>query len=489
MNRSIIGLLLGLGCIASQGLQAQDAAKVNAARINSYIQGLRYDRRALLAIRPPDPSTSLAARTPGDKSVILCSNIAKTLNGELHQVDILSPAASLIYPGALVKANSNLTDGKPDIVTLPRAPMTLYVDLPRLGSKGQVVINNANQGNVRTAISNIEEIWFSNPSNVQPSRQSYQVKKAYSASQVSLSLGFNVKWGLENSVQVDSSVASKAKKSTAIALFKQIYYTAGIDIPESPASVLAPSVPLTQVMQTFDDRNPPAFVRSVDYGRIILVRLDAESSETEADLSGAMTLATSGVTVDATMEAKYKNIIKNSTLTVVTIGGNAQATSAVFKGGEASIKALPGVIKSGATFSAKNPAYPIAYTVHFLKDNTQALYTYSANYVENECKEYPNGFVEVRNSSGCAVRWHVSWWEVKNGKDVPVWHETGSCGPGWNTKWHIPGDAREIWIVGEYVGFLGWRSFLNVTLPRGPDNHTYIAKGTAFNCWNDAVKN
>lgn len=74
------------------------------------------------------------------------------------------------------------------------------------------------------------------------------------------------------------SVNTSSKSSTTVALFRQVYYTVTMDIPRTPASVFGAAVTLADVKGLADANNPTTYVKSVDYGRLIFVKMETNSS-------------------------------------------------------------------------------------------------------------------------------------------------------------------------------------------------------------------
>src|SRR5690606_9504881 len=213
-----------------------------------------------------------------------------------------------------------------------------------------------------------------------------------------LELGFHSKWASGNVSSQLSSVSS-TEKSVVVAYFKQVFYTVTMDSPEGVASVFADSVTVDAARASFGNEHPPAYVRSVDYGRLLMVKMESSVVDSSINLKGAFEQATSGgVTVGGDLSRKYESIIKNSTFSVVAIGGGAETSLEVFTGNsDQAMKGLRDYIQKGATYRRDNPGLPVAYQVAFLKDNRFAMIGFPTDYTETQCIRYPNGFVKFEN--------------------------------------------------------------------------------------------
>jgi len=317
------------------------------------------------------------------------------------------------------------------------------------------------------------------------------IKKAYSSQQVALSLGVSAKWDSGNTFTLDSDLNKRAKTSTTIALFKQIYYTVSVDPPEQPGQAFGPEVTLGSVQAVTNASNPPAYVKSMDYGRIILIKMDTQASETEADLTSALTYATRGgkdTGLSADLTAKYKSIANNSQFTVVTLGGNAQAATDVMNGSKA-MENLPNLIRDSAVFNSQNPAYPIAYAVNFLKGNAVATMHYDDTYLEQNCRTLEGNFVKVVNDAGIYAKFEITWVDKDaSGRSVPRSWDSGPCAIGYEKTILMSPEASEIVITGSKSTLVNWNEVFKVKLPH-PDNRSYRIKGTVFNVGWEAHSN
>jgi thiol-activated cytolysin len=283
---------------------------------------------------------------------------------------------------------------------------------------------------------------------------------------------------------VDNETNHASASSTCIALFKQVYYTVSVDPPEDPAAMFDGKVTLDQVQRVVNAQNPAAYVKSMDYGRIILVRMETSDSVTEADLAAAMRYATAGpaqASVKSDLKTRYEQIINNSTFTVLALGGNATDATKLMDDPKKVQDSLFKLIKSSSQFNKQNPAYPIAYTVNFLKDNSLATFNFSTDYTEFDCKEYPAGFVRVKNSGAYVARFKVTWDETgPDGRTkVPKTWSSGNVTAGYHFTVDLPGDAKKIKILGEENTGFSWREAKSWS-ETGPTNKCYRIYGTTL---------
>jgi thiol-activated cytolysin len=138
---------------------------------------------------------------------------------------------------------------------------------------------------------------------------------------VALELGFSAKWA-SGSAAAQLNASTSAERSVVLACFKQVFYSVTLDGPPHPAAVFADGVTVGDVEQACDARHPPAYVRNVDYGRLLLVKMETSAVDTRLKLTGAMQQVTSGgVEAGGSIDAAYTDIVRNATFTVVALGG------------------------------------------------------------------------------------------------------------------------------------------------------------------------
>ncbi len=459
------------------------------SNIESYIAALNYDPRVLLSVVPDGTTSAVPVkdRQLTSNGVIICTKIQHKLNKNLDAVAILSPTAGVVYPGALVRADQNLSEGHPTPIALPRGPATLSIDLPGLANPSETLLPS-NSGIQKFVNAKLEE-WSKQAGSegyVNAARSFLQTTQAYSSQQVALDLGFNAKWASGNaSSQINTS--SSTEKSVIVAYYQQVFYTIAMDTPTTASSVFDGAVDLEQARRAFSERNPPAYVRSVDYGRLLMVKMETSSVDTSLNLKGAFEQATQGgVSVGGDLKAKYEDIIRNASFSALAIGGGAETPVQIFSGGsEAGLKGLKDYLAKDARYRRDNPGLPIAYTVAFLKDNEFARMGFTTDYTETQCIRYPNAFVKFAHAGAYVAKFQVTWVEADgqgNYTQNKNW-ESGNQTAGYTRQVDLPGDAQNVrlqaWAATGLV-WDPWGEILNVSL-NGPDNKCYRATGTTLN--------
>ena len=466
-------------------LQPPPPRKVNVPEkvnpeVNTFLKGLRYDPRQILAEQVGDvtiPAKPLPdeVEDTGD-AVIVCKRVKRRLIGNLDDQLILAPVNNVVWPGALLKANQDLVDGRPLPVKCHRAPMWLSIDLPGIGEHGVFTVDDVSNAGVQTGIQRALDWWNNNRYDegyVSKSRSQYAATIAYDSQQLAAALGVNYR-SLGKGLSSQFQVATSRERMVAMAVFRQVFYTVSFEAPVNPGAAFHPSVTLDEVREQVGDECPPAYVSSVDYGRILMLRLETSSTATKADVEAALRY----MSLQGKASSSYKKIKKVSRVTLITIGGNAEVNTDAVDATD--ITALHRIIRGkNALYSKSNPGEPIAYTVRFLKDDRLARTGFTTDYTEIQCTRYPHGWIEFKHSGWYVAKFYLSWTE--DGK--PKSWASGQKTAGYSQKIYLKNNPKNIHIVAQAKTGLIWQPWgeiWNLKYP-GPPNATFTAKGTTLN--------
>ena len=461
--------------------EAESGPIVNpeTAEISDLISNLSYDANTMLNVNdtggaPKERTVTNTKNTetsPDKGSYSTCEEKFYTLEANFDDVAILRPTNGIIWPGALVYGNQGMLDGMPDPITLDRSPVTLRIDLPGMGEEGTLVVENPRNSNVQTNIDNALEWWNANAYEegyVNASNSSYQANTSYSSKQLSLDVGLNVEWA-NGSVASQLEYESSTTKRIAAMVYKQVFYTVTMDTPKTPASVFGTNVTFNQVDAAIDSDTPPAYINSVSYGRIIMFRIETTDMRKSIDLDLVLEYATGAANGSGTVNSEYDEVLKKSSITVVTIGGNAEvASEAVNANGFASLKHI--ITGENAVYSRNNPGVPIAYTVRYLKDNMFAKMGYTTDYKTIDCStkafSHANAFLD--NNIGQDVRFrfkykkrgsnsvaYTNWKKVKKNDAPPAIrppsgaHDVKVQFEVWDITWKHMGEFHEGYLYND----------------------------------------
>jgi len=275
----IASLLLCISC-------SKEDVSPDKMDIDDYIRSLQYDQNSILNVNDINGSNTdrsvlsdnVTGGSPVNGQVTACHTITYGLDKNLDKVSILRPTNGVIWPGALVYGDKDLLTGVPRAMTLDRAPMKLRLDLPGMGDEGNIEVEEAQNTSVQTGINEALEWWNENEYQdgyINPSLSEYISTESYSSNQLALDLGISSEWAT-SSIESQLSVTNNTEREVATMVFKQVFYSVTMDTPESPGAVFSSDVTLSDVQSQMNETTPPAYVKSVDYGRIIIFKMETK---------------------------------------------------------------------------------------------------------------------------------------------------------------------------------------------------------------------
>ena len=465
--------------------KTENKAKTDyTAELNKYLFGLNYDKTNILTRRGEaiENYTNTSTKQQGNEFVVV-EKVKKSLSN--GSADVAINGNGDIFLGALFKANQDLLENKPQQISLDRSKGRISVDLPGMVGGDSYVDANPTASDMQEGVNTLLNRWHEKyaAKNPAPARMQYESTSAYSMNQLKAKFGSDFeKVGVN--LKIDFEAVNKGEKQVEVVDFKQIYYTANFDAPKNPSDVFASGVTVDQLKaRGIDENTPPVYVSSVSYGRQMYVKFETTSKSTE--LKAAINAVIKGVPIKA--ESEWARVLKNTTVTVSIVGGNADGAARVVTG---TVEDLKKLIQEGATFSTQNPAVPISYKTAFLKDNQVATIQSNTDYIETKVTSYKNGYLNLHHKGAYIARYYVYWDEVTYDKDgvesirSRQWEHNGqNRTAGFQTEIQFRGNVRNIRVkIQEKTGLVWepWRTVYNRTDLPLVQKRTIINSGTTI---------
>ena len=465
--------------------KSESKAKTDfTAELNNYLFGLNYDKTNILTRRGEaiENYTNTSTKQQGNEFVVV-EKVKKNLSN--GSADVAINGNGDIFLGALFKANQGLLENKPQQISLDRSKGRISVDLPGMVGGDSYVDANPTASGMQEGVNTLLNRWHEKyaAKNPAPARMQYESTSAYSMNQLKAKFGSDFeKVGVN--LKIDFEAVNKGEKQVEVVDFKQIYYTANFDAPKNPSDVFAPGVTVDQLKaRGIDATTPPVYVSSVSYGRQMYVKFETTSKSTE--LKAAINAVIKGVPIKP--ESEWARVLKNTTVTVSIVGGNADGAARVVTG---TVEDLKKLIQEGATFSTQNPAVPISYKTAFLKDNQVATIQSNTDYIETKVTSYKNGYLNLHHKGAYIARYYVYWDEVTYDKDgvesirSRQWEDNGkNRTAGFQTELQFKGNVRNIRVkIQEKTGLVWepWRTVYNRTDLPLVQKRTIINSGTTI---------
>ena len=295
---------------------------------------------------------------------------------ELQNYYLSDTGNDTVFPGAIIRGDSLFKGNAYALVVAERTP--LYLTSNQQNSK-PVMVSDVSYRTVNEALQQ-----FQNETGNGPAKEwTYTLNAARSTHELQVKLGVSAA-----NVGIGVGADLQSEKSTIAVVYTQTYYTVSVEPLGAATDYFNTGTDLA-ILGDYE----PAYVSSVNYGRmiVVLVTSDMEMSELSAELSAKI----KGVSI----EAGIANIAKTEDMTyqIYQYGGETGNMDIVTQPGERQIGLLEKIdiffygteededsIVSeinqyiAADSELKNPV-PISYQLKYLSDNAVVPQVYIAN--------------------------------------------------------------------------------------------------------------
>lgn len=341
-----------------------------AAEIDAYIVGLGT------------PATPAEAREEGDPGEpepsgdYVCSTRDLSETQQFAEIVGFASNSHSLFPGALIGGDS-IPTGQFAPKVFDRQPITISASL-------EGVLDGAVSAEIEPSLSAFREamadILDANVVGQTPANLTFELHEVHSEEQLSLALGIDVSWmakGISGSFAFDK----EETRSRFVVDFAQSYYTVDLDPPGRPSDLFADSVALQDVQDVLADE-PPAYVSSVTYGR--LVYFAVTSSFSSEELRAALEFGFNGGVADIEGHASltHSEVLSETQITAFILGGNGDVAVQALNGPEE----LRTFIEQGGSYGKDSPGAPIGYKLAYLADNTPAKFALTTQTEVEECE-------------------------------------------------------------------------------------------------------
>ena len=310
------------------------------------------------AASPVETEQSEATELHGDT---LQACVYRRYEGTTHFENLVSfdPNADTLWPGAMVQT-TGLDHGLLAPVALPRRAGT--ITLTGADVDGAGVSRELDEPSLASAQAAIADILSGGEVQV-AAKASFVAEQAHSLEEAALKAGVSASW-MTGSVKTSFEGDWTARRSTFVVRFVQSYYTVSFAAPAAPELAFAPGVTAADASLFMGDGNPPGFLSSLSYGRMLFVKIesDAEASQVKTAIDAVFSLGT--VDASASLSADVKKVMNESTVTVFALGGDPNDAVEIMTSNEDRAERLREYFVDGASYSPQSPGVPILSLIH-----------------------------------------------------------------------------------------------------------------------------
>ena len=281
------------------------------------------------------------------------------------------PNSEILYLGSLIQGKGYM-NGLGSIQVLPinqRAAIKISISFQMANNSR--TIEHPSLTTVKDAIGDLVETAH-NVGHVSGSSIFFNKSTSYSVEQTALSLGLSAKFMI-GSVRSNLQWNSTTETQTVSAYFIQKMFTVSMEIPQRPGDfftsaftqeLLDEQIRLGRIGQD----NVPVYVSNMVYGRMMTLTMTSTYTETEMKAA----LEASYLNIGGSVSSEHLEVLSNSEINLVTIGGDANQALAYLRTGN-----LGEFFKEDAPLTT---AVPISYTLRNLGDNNIAKVSETISY-------------------------------------------------------------------------------------------------------------
>jgi len=362
--------LFATGCSDDKSVTTPDGADVNA-----YLESLPSWNELSPKLADSDVTGDATADIDWNQQLI-CTITPCSITRTPEDIVTYSPNSEILYLGSLIQGKTYIS-GLGAMQELPirqRSPLTLSIDLHTTNSSR--VVQNPSLSTVMDAIHDLvaeagasgykagSSIFFSQTTN-------------HSLEQSALALGMSAKY-MGASVKASLRAETTKETNSLTAYFIQKMFTTSVELPQTPGAFFSNEFTKEQLesqvtMGRIGPDNLPVFVSNIVWGRMMTLTMTstAEISAMKAALSASY------AGIGGTVGAEHLQVLNNSTIKLVTVGGDANAALGYLRTGQL-----------GSFFAEDAPlttAVPLSYTVRNLCDNSVAMVSETTDFDLVEC--------------------------------------------------------------------------------------------------------
>jgi thiol-activated cytolysin len=272
-----------------------------------------------------------------------------------------------IWPGNIVQGEYIQSQGKVvGIGAFPREPINISITGSQ-GTKGITVVD-PNKSNILTSISNNSRfLWF-----MPPVYTYQQCEIKYSKEQTFADFGLSYQF-LAGNVKLKFDDITTVGSNSMYMLIKTIYFQASAEYPSNPAGFFKTGTVASDLKRVMSKTNPPAYISSVSYGRMAVVKL--ESTYNQREVVTALNVYFGKIGGD--LSIGQKKIISDLKLTLESSPGPSTTIN--------SIEELNAFLNNTSEYNHRTGFAPVSFEVRHLTDNSPLMSHTGFVYKINQC--------------------------------------------------------------------------------------------------------
>lgn len=296
-----------------------------------------------------------------------------------------NPSNPYIYPGSVIQGKS-LLSGAFAPVTIPKGSGGITVTGINLGqAEMHREVSILDQSHVQAAMNEI----LANPVAGQPANIAPKFYTASSKEELLLQLGLDLRY---SGVSLNGDFMQQRKHTNTIVVAKyiQIFYAVNVDPPTYSYSFFKDGINFENINSQISLGNPPLYVNSVGYGRVLMLSAESEYDESTIKATLNAGYEGSGATVKVHGDLTASDVMEKTKISYIIYGGSSEQVKVIDPSKNAYQTFLSVITdQKFAHYSADNPGLPVQYSVSYLKDRTPVAIAYAGTFRQQVCTNLP----------------------------------------------------------------------------------------------------
>lgn len=298
----------------------------------------------------------------------VCVTDTVTWSKNPDELIMYSPSADILWPGALIQGRSYRSGGLEGLPIQQRAPLRVSIPALRTADNFRVV-DVPNESTVGSAIGAM--IGDATDRDLQVgATTTFKMETYHSERAFALSMNASGRY-FWFSARVGGSTSRSASETTVTVHYAQKMFEVIVGQPQTPAEFFSSAFTQARLdeqvrLGNIGADNPPVYVATVNYGRMMAFSLTstASASEIKATLQASYNALGSGASVQ--LSPRQRELLRRSTIKITSIGGDDSATTAMIRSGD---------WRAYFTQTAKlSTASPLSYTFKTLGGQTAKVW-------------------------------------------------------------------------------------------------------------------
>lgn len=294
-----------------------------------------------------------------------CKLVTHDIVEERDEILNFDSAAEYVKPGVIL-SGSDFADGELIPIPLPRSPITLSIDVPGV-EEPTIRVQNPTVANVQQGIATLQARAEEATTGSYAAKLAYEQHSVQSVEEMAYKLGVSASFDAafaSGSFSTAFENASSEEKYTVYSKLMQTMYTISFshDSFETARDFFSSSLSMDQV-ETAEEAgylaadNPPVFIGSVTYGRMVVFTATSTQASSTQNLEAQLNAAGVNWKGETALTAEQKSFMNSLDIEVLSVGGNQADVSNAIRTGEWSL------LYAGADILN---SVPLRYTVRSL---------------------------------------------------------------------------------------------------------------------------